>query len=115
MGHFLIFFVFFFVYKYWASRYRKKKEKEESSHRPATGIFVRKDRHTVCWIPKVNTVYNGLESIRYRGPKVWESLPTNIKESKSLAEFKIKIKTWKDSNRTCRLCKTFIANIGFID
>ena len=49
MGHFLIFFVFFFyVYKYWASRYRKKKEKEESSHRPATGIFVRKDRHTVC-------------------------------------------------------------------
>ena len=73
-------------------------------------------RNKRCWqIPKVNTVYNGLESIRCRGPKVWESLPTNIKEFKSLAEFKIKIKTWKDSNCTCRLCKTFIANIGFID
>ena len=42
------FFVFFYIYKYWDSRYRKKKEKEESSHRPATGIFVRKDRHIVC-------------------------------------------------------------------
>ena len=48
MGHFLIFFVFLYVYKYWDSRYRKKKEKEESSHRPVTRIFVRKDRHTVC-------------------------------------------------------------------
>ena len=48
MGHFLNFFVFFYVYKYWDSRYRKKKEKEESSHRPTTGIFVRMDRRTVC-------------------------------------------------------------------
>ena len=49
MGHFIIFLYFvFYVYKYWDSRYRKKKEKEESSHRPATRIFVRKDRHTVC-------------------------------------------------------------------
>ena len=40
--------IFFYVYKYWDSRYRKKKEKDESSHRPATGIFVRNDRRTVC-------------------------------------------------------------------
>ena len=41
----LNFFVFFYGYKFWDSRYRKKKEKEESSHRPATRIFVRKYRH----------------------------------------------------------------------
>ena len=47
MGHFLIFLYFFYVYKFWDFRYREKKEKEESSHRPATRIFVRKNRHTV--------------------------------------------------------------------
>ena len=48
MGHFFNFVcIFFYVYKFWDSRYRKKKEKEESSDRPATRIFVRKNRHTV--------------------------------------------------------------------
>ena len=73
-------------------------------------------RNKRCWqVPNVGTVYNGLESIRYRGPKLWESLPITIKESKSLAEFKTKIKAWKCPNCTCRLCKTYIANLGFID
>ena len=73
-------------------------------------------RNKRCWqVPNARTVYNGLESIRYRGPKVWESLPTTIKESKTLAEFKTKIKQWKDPNCTCRLCKTYIANLGFIN
>ena len=72
-------------------------------------------RNERCWqVPNARIVYNGLESIRYRGPKIWASLPTTIKESKSLAEFKTKTKTWKDSNCTCRLCKTYIANLGFI-
>ena len=47
-------------------------------------------RNKRCWqVPYARTVYSGLESIRYRGPKVWESLPSYIKESNSLAEFKI--------------------------
>ena len=45
MAHFFNFF--FYAYKFWDSRYRKKKEKEEFSHRPATRIFVRKYRHSV--------------------------------------------------------------------
>ena len=45
-------------------------------------------RNKRCWqVPNARTVNNGLESIRYRGPKVWASLPTTIKESKTLAEF----------------------------
>ena len=68
-----------------------------------------------CWqVPNARTVNNGLESIRYRGPKLWVSLPTTIKESKTFAEFKIKIKTWKEANCTCRLCKTYITNLGFM-
>ena len=48
VGHFFNFFnIFFTCYKFWDSRYRKMKEKEESSHRPATRIFLRKNRHSV--------------------------------------------------------------------
>ena len=33
----------------------------------------------------------------------------------SLAEFKTKIKTWKAPGCTCRLCKTYIQNVGYIN
>ena len=73
-------------------------------------------RNCRTWeIPNARTVSYGLESVRFRGPKTWELLPNDIKEAKSLAEFKIKIKTWKSPECTCRLCKTYIANLGFID
>ena len=47
MGHFFNFFVFFYVYKYWDSRYEKIPLSLSSFYRPATRIFVRKDRHSV--------------------------------------------------------------------
>ena len=64
---------------------------------------------------RTRTVSHGIETIRYRGPKTWELLPPYIKESKSLPEFKSKIKTWKPIGCTCRLCKIYIANVGFIN
>ena len=65
-------------------------------------------------IPKVGTVGYGTESIRYREPKTWELLPTEIKEAKSILEFKTKIKGWKPQGCTCRLCKICIHNLGFL-
>ena len=61
------------------------------------------------------TVRYGTETIRFRGPKTWDILPEYIKISTTLPEFKSKIKKWKPLNCTCRLCKTFIPNTGFID
>ena len=47
----------------------------------------------------VHTVYNGTETISFRGPKTWaivpEEIPEEIKTSKSLYEFKSKIKHWE--------------------
>ena len=65
-------------------------------------------------IPKVRTVNNGIETIRYRGPITWELVPPGIKQSKSLSEFKERIKKWKPEGCTCRLCKTYISNLGFL-
>ena len=63
---------------------------------------------------KVRTVYNGTETVTFRGPEIWSQVPENIKNSTTVNEFKIKIKTWKTTNCKCRICKTFIPNLGFI-
>ena len=39
---------------------------------------------------KPNTVYNGTETIRILGPKIWDIIPNKIKESSSVSSFKIK-------------------------
>ena len=38
----------------------------------------------------------------------------DIKESESLEIFKNKIKNWKPDGCECRLCKTYVFNLGFI-
>ena len=73
---------------------------------------LRNDCNWVC--SNIRTVYNGTETISFRGPKTWNLLPENIKESKSLREFKIKVKKWRPEGCTCRLCKTFIPRLGFL-
>ena len=73
-------------------------------------------RNKRCWdVPKVRTVYNGTETIRFRGPKIWSIVPSEIKNSNSLTEFKYRIKGWKPSECTCRLCRTYVQNLGFIN
>ena len=61
-----------------------------------------------------NTEFHGTETIAFRGPKVWGMVPENIKNSASLSEFKCKIKNWEPKGCTCRLCKLFIKDVGFI-
>ena len=62
----------------------------------------------------IRTVHNGTETISFRGPKTWSLVPEEIKHSKSLHEFKNKIKHWKPEGCMCRLCKTFVHNLGFL-
>ena len=49
------------------------------------------------------------------GPKVWSIVPIEIKETNSLKEFKKKIKSWKVSNCPCKLCRSYIKGVGYID
>ena len=62
----------------------------------------------------IRTVYNGTETISFRGPKTWSLVPNNIKNCTSLSDFKNKIKHWKPEGCMCRLCKIYICNLGFI-
>ena len=62
----------------------------------------------------IHTVSNGTETISFRGPKTWALVPVDIKNSKSLPEFKNKIRNWKPEGCMCRLCKIYISNLGFL-
>ena len=62
----------------------------------------------------IRTVKYGTETIRNMSPKTWELLPNDIRESTSLTEFKVKIKKWKPEGCTCKLCRSYIYNLGFL-
>ena len=58
-------------------------------------------------IPKVNQVSFGNKSIRYFGPKIWNSLPPHIKSNENLETFKTVIKNWDGITCNCRVCKSW--------
>ena len=62
----------------------------------------------------VKTVWNGLETASYLGPKVWNMVPEELKQKPSLSAFKTVIKKWKLENCPCRICKKYLPGVGFI-
>ena len=62
----------------------------------------------------IKTGHYGLQSVRCLDPKIRELVPNNIKYSNSLSKFKKLIKSWKPEACPCRLCKTYVAQVGFI-
>ena len=63
----------------------------------------------------VKSVYNGTETISFRGPQIWAVLPDDIKNAQTLCEFQAKIKKWKPKGCRCRMCKTYIQHVGFVN
>ena len=79
-------------------------------------------KHTVKYSSKnpfitrnVHTVRYGTETMAHSGPKVWAIIPNDLKEAKSLKLFKSRIKLWKPENCPCKLCKTYICCVSYID
>ena len=74
------------------------KVKNQISPLPMQKLFTKKDhqhdlRFKSTWeIGNIRTVKCGSETIRNLGPKTWELVPNEIKESASLALFKSKVK-----------------------
>ena len=60
------------------------------------------------------TVNYGLENVGYRAPFLWPNLPLEYKLGNSLNIFKRKIRNWKGENCPCRLCKTYVRELGYI-
>ena len=90
------------------------KVKHKLCPKPFQDLFTMKERGKNDFvIPRVKTVNRGIETIRYRGPKTWEIVPEDIKMAETLSIFKEKIKQWKPSGCTCRLCKDYLQGVGY--
>ena len=63
---------------------------------------------------KFTTTY-GINTISFRGPQIWQDLPQDIKNSDSLNLFKSNIKRYVTLTCHCKLCKSFIPCVGYID
>ena len=63
-------------------------------------------------IPRVNTVSFGKDLVRYMGPKVWSSVPSNVKKVSTLSSFKYNIRKVDLSmlldDNNCSNCSLFI-------
>ena len=57
----------------------------------------------------------GIESLTYLGVKIWSKVPNEIKESASLAVLKNKIKYLRPKLCPCKLCKTYVVNLGYLE
>ena len=58
--------------------------------------------------PKVNTTRNGLKSFRYQGAKIWNELPTSIKNTEDVSGFKYRLNEWPGpvcKYGSCDVCK----------
>ena len=67
-------------------------------------------------IPNANSEFMGKLSLRWFGPVVWERmLPECYKSIVLLEKFKEAIKKWVPENCPCRLCKNYVAGVGFIE
>ena len=96
------------------------KIKNHLSPQPVLDLFKERTinyqlRNERCWqLPRVDTVNFGKETLRYRGMLTWDLLPNDLKQEQSLASFRIKIRNWKPQGCTCRLCNSYVHNLGYL-
>ena len=55
-------------------------------------------------VKRMNTTRFGTQSLRSLGPKIWNSLPSNIKSETSFPKFREYIKKWLGLKRRCMVC-----------
>ena len=59
-------------------------------------------------------VLHGTESLSHLGPKIWELVPSDMKNLSSLTAFKKASKQWKPHACPYRLFRTYIYQVGFV-
>ena len=60
----------------------------------------------------VRTVRYGIETASFVGPRIWNSIPKEIKESASLQI--LKIKSWTPKNFPSKLCKNYVQHLSYL-
>ena len=56
-------------------------------------------------LPKTQSTYDGTNAVHFRGSLVWNNLPTEIKSTNLVFEFKSKVKNLVNIDRECFICR----------
>ena len=56
-------------------------------------------RHGIYWLSRA---------------KIWDLVPVHMKNLKTLSTFKNQIKKWIPKDCPCRLCRVYVAQVGFL-
>ena len=59
-------------------------------------------------------MHYGTESVSFLGPKIWELIPEETKQSESLKIFKNKIEKIVPSRCPCSICWIYLQDIGLL-
>ena len=62
----------------------------------------------------VCTVLHDTKSLFHLETKIWELVPSYMKNLSTLITFKKAIKQWKQHARPCRLCRMYINHVGLV-
>ena len=54
------------------------------------------------------------KKIQFLGLKIWGLIPNDVKYLENLKDFKTAIKKWKPTSYLCRICKTCLHDVEFL-
>ena len=64
---------------------------------------------------KIRTFRYGPTTALYRDPQLWSIVPTDLISLPNVILFKSKIKHWECTERPCKLYKTYLKNMGYVE
>ena len=67
-----------------------------------------------CKSHNTRTARYGIETATFSDSRTWSYLPSELKEDTLLNKFRLKTKTWKPENLSCKLCKIYLQRIGYL-
>ena len=71
---------------------------------------LRKCRETL--LPNPKTKKYGTDTVAYKAPQLWSTLPKSYKNFPSLDLFKSEIKSWNCNDCPCNICRIFVDGVG---
>ena len=83
-------------------------------------IFLKIQEAPIIWDLKVtlkslvNNESYGKNSLKYLGLIIWNSIQARLRNIETLTESKKEICKWKIDECPCRLCESYIGNVGFL-
>ena len=65
--------------------------------------------------PNPHTVSYGLESFGYKATQIWNKIPYEMLQVNNITTFKGEISKHCKNICNCNICKSYVANLGYID